>query len=177
MTFTLIDVILIVFVVIFMVTGAVLGFIHTLGSFLGAIVGVFVASHLAAPIADALAPAFGGNTQIVSIVVFSVIYLLASRLFGFFFYVFEKSVGLAAKLPFLKSFDKLLGMIFGFLEGVIAVAAFVYFAGSVLPVDWINNLVETSQVGAWMLSIFGVISALVPQAVRDAVMKAIDSAV
>lgn len=175
MTFTLIDVILIVFVVIFMVAGGVLGLIHTLGSFFGAIVGVFVASHLSAPVTTVLAPVFGGNTTVVSIVVFLIIYIIASRLFGFFFFLFEKSLGLAAKLPFLKSIDKLLGAILGFLEGVVAVAAFVYFVGSVLPATWIQNLVQTSQVGAWLLSVFGFLSALVPAAVREAVMAALES--
>ena len=173
MTFTLIDVILIVFVVIFIVTGYTLGFVHTLGSFLGAIVGVFVASHLSVPIGNALAPVFGGNTQVVTIVVFAIIYLLASRLFGFLFYLIEKSLGLAAKLPFLRTADHLLGGIFGFLEGLVAVAAFVYFVGSVLPNEWVQNLVKSSQVGSWLLSTFDFLKNLLPEAIRNKVGDAI----
>ncbi len=162
MTFTLIDVILIVFVVIFIVAGYVLGFVHSLGAFLGASVGIFIASRLAIPLGASLAPTFGGNTQVVTIVAFAIIYLIASRLFGFLFWMIEKSVGMVAKMPFLKSIDHLLGGLFGFLEGVIAVASVVYFAGQILPVEWLQNLVKTSQVGAWLLSVFDLVKGLVP---------------
>ena len=175
MTFTLIDVVLIVIVVVFISVGYVLGLVHTLGSFIGAVLGVYVASHTAIPLGNWLAPHLGGNTQVVTIIAFSVIYLLASRLFGLVFYLLEKSVGTVAKLPFLKSIDHMLGGVFGFLEGVIAVGAFVYFAGAILPVDWIENLIKNSQVGAWLLGAFGYLSALVPEAIRTAISKAIGS--
>ncbi len=166
MTFTLIDVILIVLVVVFVVSGSILGFVKSLGGFLGAAVGIFVASRVAGPIGDWLAPVVGGNSQIVSIVAFSIVYLVASRLFALLFWIVEKTLGVAAKLPFLSSVDHLLGAIFGFLEGVIAVAAVVYYAGAVLPTDVLQNSIQTSQVGVWLLSVFDLVKGLVPAALQ-----------
>lgn len=169
MTFTLIDVILIVLVVVFVVAGSILGFVKSLGGFLGAIVGIFVASRVAGPIGDWLAPVVGGNSQIVSIVAFSIVYLVASRLFALLFWIVEKTLGVAAKLPFLSSVDHLLGGIFGFLEGIIAVAAVVYYAGQVLPAGPWQGMIESSQVGAWMLTVFDLVKGLVPAALRTTI--------
>ncbi len=173
MTFTLIDVILIVFVVIFIVTGYVLGFIHTLGSFVGAIAGIVVASRLAPLAGEPLANLLHTSSSITTIIMFVIIYLVVSRLVGFLFGMAEKSFGLMKMIPFVKPIDHLLGAVFGFLEGVLAVAAFVYFAGALLPVDWIQKLMDSSQVGSWLLSIFDTIKGLVPQIIQDKVAEAL----
>lgn len=165
MTFTLIDVVLIILVVIFITAGYILGFIHTLGAFVGAVVGIFVASRLALPLGASIGDKLGNET-VVTIVLFAIIYLIVSRLVGLLFMLVEKSFGVAKVIPFVKPINSLLGALFGFFEGVITVGAVVYFAGQLLPTDWIQNIVQTSQVGNWILTIFDLLKGLLPEVLR-----------
>ena len=60
--------------------------------------------------------------QVIKTILLIVIVCVANRLI----HLFLNSIGLVAKLPVIKGFDKLLGAAVGFVEGLAIVGAIVY---------------------------------------------------
>ena len=55
-------------------------------------------------------------------------FVIISRIIGILFWVAEKFFDLFAWIPFAGLIDRILGAIFGFIEGFLAVTIILYFA-------------------------------------------------
>jgi len=164
MDISFVDLILVIIIGAFVFYGAFFGFIHSLGSLIGAIIAAIVASRIIDPIFDWLGFIFGNGTW-GRIILFIIIFLIITKLVGLIFTIFEKMFSI---IPFGKSLDRLLGLVFGFLEGVIVVGVVLYFALQYLPEEGVRSALEMSAVSDYLLMVANNIQVLLPEALRQA---------
>ena len=161
MTFTFIDLALIVLVLVFVIFGLYFGLIHTLGSLIGALIAIVGAGYLLPYVVDWLS-AFMNVGPVLTVIIFIILFLIISRLIGFAFWIIERTVGVLAKLPFISSLDHLLGGALGFVEGVIVSGVLVHVALTYLPHGAFTAALNISTIGNWLLSITGFLIAWMP---------------
>src|SRR3989338_4782094 len=129
-----IDIVLIVIIGAFVFFGFFFGLFHTLGSVIGTVVGIIFASRLIDPAFQTLGFLFGGGS-IAKVILFILIFFLITRVTGLIFWFLSKFFHFFSWIPFVRSFDHLLGALFGFIEGVIVVGVALFYAMQVLPND------------------------------------------
>jgi uncharacterized membrane protein required for colicin V production len=151
-----IDLVLGVFVGGFVLFGFWFGFIHTLGSLIGTFVGILLATRLIEPVSEWLS-FLGAETGVGKVILFVVLFLLITRLVGLVFWILEKIFGFVKHIPFAKSTNRILGGVFGFIEGVLVVGMIAYYALQVLPADTLLTWLESSVVAEYLI---GTVSAL-----------------
>ncbi|MFH1404882.1 MAG: CvpA family protein [Patescibacteria group bacterium] len=151
--------ILIAIIIVFAIIGLMFGFIHTLGSLIGAILGVVISLRIIDPIFDMFGGLLGTST-FAKIAVFAVLFIIISRLVGLLFYFIEKIFHL---VPFGKALNKLIGFIFGILEGVVVLGAVLYFASTYIGIASIQEAITNAPLAQQLLSIFGYLKFLIPQ--------------
>lgn len=161
MTFTFIDLTLVVLVMVFVIFGLYFGLIHTLGSLIGALIAVVGAGYSLAYAVDWLST-FMNVGPVFTVVIFIVLFLIISRLIGFVFWVIERAVGILTKLPFISSLDHLLGGILGFLEGLIATGVLIHVALTYLPHGAFTAALNISTVGNWISGLTGFVVTWLP---------------
>ena len=169
-----IDIILIVIVGAFVLFGLFFGLVHTLGSLLGTVFGIFFASRLVDPAFETFGFLFGGGT-FSKILIFIIIFFLITRLVGLVFWIIGKVFNVLTWIPFARSFDRLLGGLFGFIEGVIVVGVALFYAMQVLPDDTLRTMLETSIVADFLIATMSALQVFFPEAARQAVESAADS--
>ncbi len=160
-----IDIILLVIVGAFVLFGLFFGLIHTLGSLIGAIIGIALASRFVEPTVEM----FGflvGDGSAGRIIVFIILFIIVSRLVGLVFWVLEKVFGFVSFIPFAKSLNRLLGGIFGFIEGVIVVGVILFYSMQVLPEDTLLTLLEGSSVANYLVAAVSALQVLFPESLR-----------
>lgn len=160
-----IDLVLAVFVGAFVIFGLFFGLIHTLGSLVGTLVGIVVATRLIDPVAQMFS-FLGTQTAIGNIVLFIILFLLVTRLVGLVFWMLDKIFGFVKMIPFAKTIDKILGGVFGFVEGVIVVGVICYYAMQILPQDTLLTWLESSAVGNYLIGVVGAFQILFPESLR-----------
>ncbi len=161
----LVDVLLIVIVGLFVLFGLFFGLVHTLGSLVGTILGIVISTRLIDPAFERFGFLFGGGGA-AKIVLFIIIFLLISRLIGLLFWVAEKVLGVFAMIPFAKSVNRLLGAVFGFVEGVVVVGVVLFFALQYLPDDAVKAALEQSAVADFLVATMAALQVLFPESVR-----------
>jgi uncharacterized membrane protein required for colicin V production len=123
----------------FGLSGVWFGFIRSLGNLLGFFAGVFVASKVYTLFGDTLG---------VQIATFIFVYMLVSKLVGFFAYLVAQAVGLIRMIPFVTTIDRIFGLFLGIVEGVF----FLYTAALALrwlKVDSVFPGILESEVLRW----------------------------
>jgi len=164
---SLFDVILIVIMAGFIFYGLFFGLIHTLGGLIGVLAGTIVAGWLFNPIGEAVAPIFWGNVALSKVIVFVVLFLLVNRLAGFVFYLIDRVFQFLKIIPFLKSFNAILGGILGFIEGAFLLGGILYIAARYPVFEWFNEMMVGSEVARYLVIVFKLIAPLLPEAVRQ----------
>lgn len=170
-----IDIVLIVIIGAFVFFGLFFGLVHTLGSLLGTIVGIIFASRLVDPAFDTFGFLFGGGTA-ARIIIFILIFFIITRLVGIVFWFVGKILNILAWIPFARSLNRLLGALFGFVEGVIVVGVILFYAMQVLPDDTLRAMLETSRVADFLIATMSVFQIFFPEVARQSVESAADSA-
>lgn len=161
------DIILMILVGGFALFGFWFGLIHTLGSFLGAILGSLVAGHFYTPVAQWLLSFRGGNENIVKVITFILLFVLASRLVGLLFMLIEKMFNLLKIIPFFSLINRLAGTILGFLEGVLVIGmSLLVISKFPLTISFTAALAQ-SVVASWLIRGSSVIWPLLPVAFRQ----------
>lgn len=163
----LVDVILIAIVGLFVLFGFFFGLVHTLGSMVGTILGIVVSSRLVEPAFAKFGFIFG-NGGAAKVILFIIIFLLVSRVVGLLFWLAERVLGVFAMLPFAKSINRLLGAVFGFVEGIVVVGVALYFALQYLPNDAVRAALEQSSVATFLIATMTALQVLFPESVRIA---------
>ncbi len=166
---TLFDILLVCIIVGFVVSGLSFGFIHTLGSLIGMIVGVFVAGHYYTFAAEKALGFFAGNLLVANIIAFIVLFIVASNVVGFVFWILNKTFHLFTFVPFLKTINRLAGALLGLAQSVIGLGLILYFSQQIIPASfgWYHAAVETSQVAAFLLSYGKILVPLLPAALKE----------
>ncbi|MFA6271761.1 MAG: CvpA family protein [Patescibacteria group bacterium] len=160
---TYIDWILIFLLGAFAVSGFLGGFIYSFGSFLGVIIGAFVAGIFYEPLAQVM----GDGADWANIVAFFGIFFIVSQLIGIISHIISKALKLLFAFPFLKIINKLGGLIFGFIEGVLFLGIGVFFILHFELADKIIVTLGNSSLIPVFEKIGSLISFLLPTVIRE----------
>jgi membrane protein required for colicin V production len=166
LSMTFIDIALLVLLGGFILAGFWFGVIHMVGSLVGLILGAVLAGRFYDDAALWAAPYLGGNSKLASILMFFLIFVLVTRLVGLLVLLADKVFKFVAIIPFLKSFNRLLGALFGLIEGTLVLGLVVYFAGR-FPVNAAFEMALRNSQIARALNVIGTLLApLLPKALR-----------
>jgi len=116
---TLFDLILLLILGGFVAYGLWFGLVHTLGVLVGTIAGAFLAARWYDDVASWLGFLFGGRENLAKVICFLILFIIINRLVGLIFWLVDKIFSFLKIIPFLSTINRLLGAVFGFLEGVL----------------------------------------------------------
>lgn len=163
---SLFDLIVLGIIIAFTLFGLFFGLVHTLGSLLGTIVGVYLASRFYQPLALWLIKVTGWNANFSKVIMFTIAFILINRLVGLVFLLLDRALSIVTKLPIINSLNKLLGGIFGFLEGVMVLGIFFYFVNKFpLSQNFMNALAQ-SKLAPFCIKISSILWPFIPQALK-----------
>ncbi len=162
----IVDVSLLVLVGGFVLAGFWFGLIHMIGSFVGLAAGAVVGGAFYTPFAKLLVGYVGHNENLAKIVAFVLLFIITTRLVGLVFWLLEKSFKFISVIPFLGTFDRLLGGVLGLVEGTFTLGIAVYFAARFPITAASDALLRSSQVAHALSDIGKILAPLLPTAVR-----------
>ncbi len=150
----------------FALFGLWFGLVHTLGSLIGTVFGVYLASRYYEPVANWIISFSGWGQNYVKVIIFIVSFLLITRLVGFIFWIMEKFLTIFTRMPFVHGLDRLLGAIFGVLEGAVVVGVSLYFISRFpISLSFMDGLAH-SQLAPPLVKIASILVPLLPEALR-----------
>lgn len=161
------DVVLLIILFGFIFYGLFFGFIRALGGFFGVFVGAFLASRFYLPVAAWANQWFFGYSNLGKIVVFILLFSLFSKLTGLVFYFIEKIFNIIAIIPFLKTFNRLLGAVLGLLTGSLCLGLFIYLASRYTLInDWLGNSLINSKIAPFLLKVANLLLPFLPEVLK-----------
>lgn len=161
-----IDFFLLLIIAGFALFGFWFGFVHTLGSLAGTVLGAFLASRYYEVIAGAVIDVTGWESNAVRMVVFVLVFLVINRLVGFAFWLMDRILSIVTRLPFIRSLDRLLGILLGAAEGAITLGLIIFFVER-FPVSYIvMQQLAISEVAPYLSAAAYVLWPLLPDALR-----------
>lgn len=163
---SLFDIILLILIGGFAMFGFWFGLIHTLGSLVGTVLGAYLASRYYEPMADWLIGITGWGENVSRVVMFIIAFIVINRFVGFVFWILEKLFSIITRLPFIRSLDRLLGLLFGILEGFITIGLIFYFIARFPLSEKIMAWIEASKVAPYAIDIAEVLLPLLPDALK-----------
>jgi len=122
-----IDIIILVLLALFVWKGVKLGLIEAIGGIIGLFVGAFLAGQYYDEAAEMLKGVLFGSEILANVLGFLLVFIIVNRGVALIFWIIDKIFHIIAIIPFLKTFNHLLGGIFGLLEGLIFIGVIIYF--------------------------------------------------
>lgn len=164
---TILDLILTLSVFAFVLAGLWFGLIQTFGAVLGTILSVLVAGRYYNAWGEATVGIFFGNANLARMVMFFVIMVLVSRAVGILFWLIGKFFKIVTVIPFVKTFNALLGGLLGLVEGVLVIGGALFIAARYPISAHFAEALSASRIGIWLLHAFGLVAPLLPEALRQ----------
>lgn len=160
------DIVLICIIGAFAAFGLWFGLVHTIGSLVGTVAGVYLASRYYEPVANWLIQTTGWGANTSKVIIFIIAFFLINRVVGLLFWVVDKILSLITHLPFISSINRIFGMVFGALEGLIVLGIIFYFIARFPVGDNIMNALNASKVAPYAVKTASVLWPLVPDAIK-----------
>ena len=163
---SLFDIVLLIIIGGFALFGLWFGLVRTLGSLIGTVVGVYIAGRYYEPLANWIIHLTGWSENHVKVIIFIAAFLIITRLVGFVFWIISKFLSIFTQLPFIGGLDRMLGFIFGAVEGMLVLGVSFYFIAR-FPVNlpFMEGLAH-SEVAPSLVRLASVVIPLFPQAIR-----------
>ena len=160
------DIILLSIIVAFGLVGFFFGFIHTLGSLLGTVLGVYLASRYYSVMAGWLMSVTGWQGNTTKVVMFIIAFFLITRLVGIVFFFIEKIFNVLKFLPFVKTFNRFIGLILGLSEGIVTIGFAIFFIERFPLSAGIMSHLANSVIAPYSSGIVSILWPLLPEAFR-----------
>jgi uncharacterized membrane protein required for colicin V production len=120
--------------------------VRTILSLVAVAVGIVLA-HLYAPqVAQWLAKYIPWTGAMLQNIAFFVVLGVVERVLNFIFWILDKTVGFMWRLPFINSLNRLLGMVFGLVEGVVVIGVVLAYLIAHPTGAWIVGQLGTSTI-------------------------------
>ena len=158
------DVIIIVILAGFAWYGFFYGLIRVIGNLIGLIIGAYIAAHYYLNIYNYLARFIPGSAEIGKIIVFILVFTIVSHLISWVIALLEKGFDILSIIPFLKSANRILGLVFGLLEGIFFLGVAAYILNRHLPsglplAQWLAG----SHMVPLLISVSKILAPFLPQ--------------
>lgn len=162
---SVIDFIILLILAGFVWKGIKMGLIESVGGIVGLFVGAFIAGQYYNEVAEMLEGLLFGSTILANVLGFLVVFILVNRAIALLFWIIDKIFHIIAIIPFLKTFNRLLGGIFGLLEGLIFIGIIVY----VLSMAPFSGSLQESVAASRFSGIFGTVGKIASPFIPDSV--------
>ncbi len=162
MTFTFIDIVLIVIILAFVFFGLFFGLIHTIASLITTILGLIIAMHFVDPAFKSFGFILGGG-DVARVVTFIFVFFLASRILGILLKLVGGLFSWFTYIPFATTINRLLGALFGFVEGIIVVGVVIFYAMQILPDDTLMHALKGSFMAKFLMAIMSMLQVFFPE--------------
>lgn len=149
----------------FVLAGFWFGFIHMVGSIIGLVVGAVAAGQFYPVVAGWLAPVIP-NQNAAKVIGFLLIFIILPRLIGLLFALADKIFKIIAVIPFLRTFNRLLGALLGLIEGTFLIGLAVWFIARFPFTAAFADVLRTSATARSFYSIGALLSLLLPGALK-----------
>lgn len=160
------DIVLIIIIAGFGLFGFWFGIVHTIGSLVGTVAGAFIASRFYEPLAGWLMGVTGWGENVSKVVMFIVIFIVINRLVGFGFWLADRVFSIVTDLPFIRSLNRLLGLLFGVFEGMLTIGLAIYFIERFPLSEPFMQRVAESMIAPICSTMAYVLVPLLPQAIQ-----------
>lgn len=162
MFFTILDLILLLIIFLFIAFGFAMGLIQAIGALVGVVVGAWLAGVYYEPVGAWLEPILLGHGITARIVAFIVIFVIINRAVGLIFWIVNKVFNIISLIPFTKSINRILGALFGFLEGTLVLGLILYFVSRYEISEWFTGILTGSKIAGWLIEMAGILTPLLP---------------
>ena len=163
----ILDIVLLVLLAFFTFSGLRKGLIRSLGHIVGLIIGAYVASHFYLQVFEWGRVWAGDHEALGKAIAFVILFVVATSLTNFIFYLIEKLFNLLAFIPGSKYINNLLGGALGLLEGALflglilyVVSRYAFIAGS------FGEKLTDSVVAPWLIKVANLILPVLPDALK-----------
>ena len=142
------------------------GLVHTLGSLVGTVLGVYLATRYYSPLAEWLIATTGWNANFSRVIIFIIAFVVINRLVGVVFFLIDKALSVVTHLPFIRSVDRLLGFIFGVIEGLVVLGMVIYFINKFPLSPHFMASLATSKLAPYCLQASSLLWPFIPEALK-----------
>ena len=160
------DLVLIIIIGIFGLMGLWSGLVNAVGNLIGIILGVILASRYYEPVSNWVMQKTGWGANFSKVLIFIVVFVIIVKLVGLVIWLIEKALGIITNLPFIKSLNKILGCIFGLVEGAIIVGLSIYFISRFPVSGGLMDAIAHSTVAPPLVKFASFLVPLMPEALR-----------
>jgi len=137
------------------------GFIEALGTVVGIVVSSAVASRFYLTIGGWL-----GDSNLAYVMAFVAIFFIVAKAISLLFWAFGKVFKIITLVPFLKQFDKILGVIVGLVNGILILSIVLYFMSKYPLNEWLTAQMQGSILTSVLLLISYIFLPLLPEALK-----------
>lgn len=167
-TLPLVDIILLLFLAGFVFYGLFFGLIRTVGSLLGIVVGAWVASRVYLWVFSLTGSLAFGHENTGKVIAFIVCFTVVNRLIGLVFAILDRTYHLLTFVPFLKTINRLGGLVLGFLEGGLVLGLLLYVSARYVPAGvWAATQMQESSLAPFFLDFANWLVPLLPEILRQ----------
>ncbi len=164
---TIFDIILIIILAGFTFSGLYFGLIRTFGSLLGVILGAWIASHYYLVVSEWIEPLFFGYNNLGKVMVFLILFGLINRLVCLLFVLLDRAFDFISIIPFLKTINRLVGAVLGFLEGALVLGLILYVASKYAIIgNWFGQWMIDSQMIPYLMKFNAMLLPLLPEMLK-----------
>lgn len=159
------DIILLIILVLCVAWGLSLGFVGALGYVVGLIVGIISAGQFYPIVTTYISPYIPiVSENIINILSFFVVLSVISKLVSF---IIDRIFGLISIIPFVKTFNRLLGALLGLIGGVIVTGALIYMMSRFPIATFFEEMITNSKLAPTLLMLFKPITILFPEILKE----------
>lgn len=162
---TILDIAIAITVAFFALRGFRKGFIYAAGALLGTVFSLFVALRYYAPVADWLIAVTGWGSS-WRFIVLILAFILVERMVKLLFWLLTKLADSITMFPLVGPMNKLMGLLFGFFEGLLIASVFVFALERLVFVPTVVDVLARSQYLPMLHEFSGYIWPLFPDALR-----------
>lgn len=164
---SLIDVILILIIAGFVFYGLFFGLIRMVGACFGMIIGAILASRFYLVVFEFAQPFLFGYNNLGKVVTFLFLFSLISKLVSLVFYFADRAFSLLTIIPFLKTFNRVGGALFGVLVGSLSVGLVLYVSSKYAIVDnWFGVWLVDSKIAPLLVGFAKILLPLLPEVMK-----------
>ncbi len=162
-----IDIIILVILALFVYKGVKLGLIEAIGGIIGLFVGAYMAGRYYEQVGDMLTGLLFNSEILANVLAFILVFIVVNRAIALLFWIIDKIFHVIAIIPFLKSFNHLLGGIFGLIEGVIFIGIIVFFLSLVPFTRGFGEKIEQSRFAGILETVGKIADPFIPDYLGD----------
>ena len=162
-----VDVIILIVIALFVVKGIKLGLIEAVGGIIGLFVGAYMAGLYYDEAADMLINLLFGSQILANVLGFLLVFIIVNRAIALLFWIIDKVFHVIAIIPFLKTFNRLLGGLLGLVEGLIFVGIIVFFLSLIPFTGGLQEAVAKSRFAPVMETVGRIADPFIPDTIID----------